>query len=41
MTVQEKNEHMEIIDLFIQKQKKRIEKLKQKCQEKKSCDKKK
>jgi hypothetical protein len=36
MTVKEKNEHMEIIDLFIKKQKKRIEKLKQKCSNNKS-----
>jgi hypothetical protein len=40
MTVKEKNEHMEKIDLFIQKQKKRIEKLKKKCEENK-CNKKK
>ncbi len=39
MTVQEKNEHMEKIDLFIKKQKKRIERLKKKCEDK--CDKKK
>jgi hypothetical protein len=33
MTVKEKNEHMDKIDLFIKKQKERIEKLKKKCQE--------
>ena len=35
MTVKEQNEQMEKIDLFIQKQKKRIEKLKKKCQDNK------
>jgi hypothetical protein len=35
MTVKEKNEHMEKIDLFIKKQKERIEKLKKKCNNKK------